>query len=424
MNKTNSFAIQDNMEMLELALKQSIDWSVKRGDSRKGVAAAAVDCANRRLSHDSLDIMKLRLRNESHARAFISQFKIELNNLMGMKCSLLNESCLSSSTDDTNDEIDDGETDADETTPSEDPGDQDEASLGQTTKMRRSSSVQSSTLLRRTAGLYDIREHQTDTDENDDTGLHGDDSSSQRTAKTGNSSSNVTTCEEDTDFGYGSLNRAENNMAHNGVIQELNEIKSRLIDLVEEIDMQAKAHLSQDELDCYRRRRDALVCKLDSLVERLGFMKNGSALIQGSSGSQHNMRPVAARVMNQRIVRSASLHKPSARTKKLALRNRYSSTAGEYEEQVHVIDYTGFGCGNKDYQKVVETMSKQPENTTAACGISSSGSAKSDNVAWVDNAASGAHQMAGDILLQNHTLTSSSISTSSSRTSGSSSSFL
>lgn len=338
------------MELLELALKQSIDWSVGSGNGGKRKGAPAGE-DKRRLSYDSLELMKNKLRDESHARAFISHFKIELNNLMGLKWSILNESLTSSaaaSQDDANvedaderddDEDDDDDMDADDTTPSESSADRDDVADNSSRqqrrvmmKMRRKSSVQC------TSGLYDISEQQTDADDDDfsQTVELVPSSSSSRPLSSLKSaaSSAATTGEEETDCGYGSLSRGENTVT-NGVqiAQELNEIKTRLIDLVEEIDSQVSAHLGLDEIDYYRRRRDALVCKLDALIEQLASGKCGAAVssIEAARIRSQLTDAIGADVLPKHIQQSVSTMRKNKSEK-------HFPAASEYEEQVHVID--------------------------------------------------------------------------------------
>lgn len=282
------------MELLELALKQSIDWSV----NSKG---AAVGEGKRRLSYDNLELLKNKLRDESHARAFISHFKIELNNLMGLKWSLLNGVSPFSAADHTKegDELDEDvdENEDEDTTPSEKAVDLCETAENlqrqhRLQMTRRQSSIQ------RATDLYDICEQQTDIDE--------DESDSRSSKRNADSSKSVASSTEDTDCGYGSLSRGENWE----IAQELNEIKTRLIDLVEEINVQFSAHMDSDELDYYQRRREALVCKLDGLIERLASWRSAS----------------------QQLSRAT----PGSKAQKTSKSERNSPS--EYEEQVHVIN--------------------------------------------------------------------------------------
>lgn len=308
------------MELLELALKHSIDWSMK--------ARQSLNIGPRSRYLDEVDIA-----DESHVRAFVTHFKIELNKLMGLKRQ--HSPRQSNPEKGSLTEQDSFNSDEDESLPFV------------TVQCANGNLLTSSTSTRmprietngKYCGLYNINE-QTIDDENyfqveveqiDKQRKHskGKGRSTRRHAKFENS--------ED-DFGYGSLSR-ESFKSHPDLIQQLHELRSRLIDLAQEIDESVERRLNEEELESYRRRRDALMSKIDSLIEcyDLQFYESSPVLIGLTDSESNEDNPEPSQQLYQNLAGYSSRVGNTFSIKEN--KSKPCSCPHEYEEQVHVIDY-------------------------------------------------------------------------------------
>lgn len=219
------------MDLLEDALKHSIEWSLdhQQNSSQRSTNATDIDV-------------------EQHSRAFLTRFKIELNHLMGVKWMLNNTSVL------------------DETTTTEDDdvtGNDEQHQMIAVFPKRGNPAIK---LNGKYSGVYEIGQddEETDTESNRyevirmplGADSHADDG--YRSLSRGSSFGTNLTLGTNT---KGTIKASVN------LIQQLNDIKSRIIDLVHEIDQCAGPKLVEDDLDAYRRRRDTLLQKLESLIE-------------------------------------------------------------------------------------------------------------------------------------------------------------
>lgn len=336
--------------MLELALKHSIDWSIKNRNNK-------VDSAMTKRLSISQDKMPSSVNDnveiESHIRAFITHFKIELNNLMDSrwieKQHQLNYNCDINSLSD-RDSID---TDSDELPiinvqygPSSLSNDADEI-------------LPLIKINGKHFGLYNISDDQTLVND-DDIGrqqqLRQTSKGSRRATRQLDKKQHQSVDSDeydDYDDGYRSLSR---NSFKSNMIQQLNDIKSRLIDLVHEIDESVKLRLNKDDMEAYQRRRNALVSKLDSLID--SDLQNCAGRTNLDKKENLNQQlPVQISPVDltqHRLTSSPSATATTTASSSSASSADYNSLAGksviksssnirlhlgDYEEQVQVIDY-------------------------------------------------------------------------------------
>lgn len=319
------------MELLESALKNSIDWSM---DSRR---------ARHKASSSAVQLMNTRLRDESHIRAFISHFKIELNKLIGLKsCNLNSQSRdnIVGGAGDDDDENEDDEDDDEEDSLSErdsiDTEDNEEAILpvvrvqfGRMMSRSTRPNIPGIKFNGKDCGLYNINE-QTDDDEELE---RYSKKLLQRRVVGGERSAQVL---DDIDDGYRSLSRGS---FRSNLLQQLNDIKSRLIDLVDEINQIVQSRLDRQELEAYERRRDALIAKLDSLID-------SSVQRVPASGTPPSIVPLDCAAIEATEIAGQQSLSPASSYSNNRSANMSSGSSSDtnplsdgYEEQVHVINY-------------------------------------------------------------------------------------
>lgn len=68
----------------------------------------------------------------------------------------------------------------------------------------------------------------------------------------------------DNDDGYRSLSRSS---FRSSLMQKISDIRTRLLDLIDEIDQSIETQLTPEQAEAYRKRKNALVAKLDSLID-------------------------------------------------------------------------------------------------------------------------------------------------------------
>lgn len=139
---------------------------------------------------------------------------------------------------------------------------------------------------------------------------------------------------DDVDDGYRSLSR---DSFRCGLMQQLADIRLRLIDLIDEIEHGVESRgLKQEEMQSYKRRRDALIKKIDFLISKLvkrpvGHHHCGDS-IDNSSSSAADDQPASSYDKLHANTRADSETKVTCSGNK-------SDTSDGYEEQVHVINY-------------------------------------------------------------------------------------
>ena len=319
------------MELLETALKKSIEWLM----SRKGQ------------SIDECGQAELELHT---TRVFISHFKIELNHLMGLKWFRQRHGEQDSLSE--RDSLDSLEDD-DEAGPMVRIVELAENSLDKASAGRRRRSREPKPSIKikgKYSGVYNIS-GQTDDDEEQSASYEctgsGQRYGSRRepveaSAMVDNNDDNCT------DDGYRSLSRGSNSRA--SFIQQLNDVKSRIIDLVHELDHSAGSRLSEDELEAYRRRRDVLLAKLDLLIENhkaplvtvmASGGRHGALSTHSHSSSSASSSTTTATSSSSLSSRELLAGRPIAKSTSLGVvRNKSESNLhSDYEEQVQVIDY-------------------------------------------------------------------------------------
>lgn len=226
--------------MLEEAVRNSVIWSMRSKSGRNST------------NHEDSDINETRERDESQIRAFLTRFKIELNSLMDSNLSYSNNNssklemdtlCLSKS----------------ETGCFSDP----------------SNSVPVIMINGRHSGLYEIHRERSDGMLRGRLNCHKPRRSKSIGAVVINeTSTRLNGDSSDNDDGYRSLSRGS---FRSNLMQKLSDIKTRLLDLIDEIDQSIETQLTTDQADAYRRRKVALVAKLDSLIESCLDTLHGSA---------------------------------------------------------------------------------------------------------------------------------------------------
>lgn len=320
--------------MLETALEQSIEWSL----SNRWPQTQADKEANEEQLRES----------ESHVRAFITRFKIELNQLMGDSRSL-SSSCeqqFSFSNDDDDEEDDDDSSSdslpltegvykiSEDTQPTTD-----EELLSQQTRGRRRQQLQHVVLLANRSRQVDSAR-----------------------------------CRKSADDGYRSLSRGSTAQSdgprpaaecalrldrHSAsvLVQQLNDIKARVTDLVQELDQIVagpQRPLDQDELEAYRRRRDALVLRVDQLIgsqQRSLFRSGPLHSSEVSSSSASSLSPPS----------DSRLGPVTKRADQKTRSSQATTRPGQlYEEQVHVIDYD-FNRRARDLSEINKSGHRQQE---------------------------------------------------------------
>lgn len=338
------------MDIVERALRLSIEWSIesRRSDSSDCDKYASLIC------DEQLESARNKLRDESHARAFVTHFKIELNKLMGSDCTereTVSEEDAPS--------VDDCTTASCRT--SDELGAKPEHSSTDHRKSKRGRSRDSTgkkrvPVIRVNGHAYegdedDMMSDVVDFDEDDDN-------------------------EDEDDDGYRSWSRSSS--LRTNFMQQLNEIKLRFIDLVDEVDQRLdEAQVSGPGLEAYRRRRDALLAKLESLIGEANAARKSPATVSTTAAS--SLAAVSTHANLGRLTESCSppidlTLGTSARASALsiqtscsyiatvaaatsdtrsprqqngfvrnksdaALATRMPRVERAYEEQVHVIDY-------------------------------------------------------------------------------------
>lgn len=323
------------MELLEVALKRSIDWSMR--NRRPSVAPSVPEN-----DMETIAMMNAKLSDESHMRAFITHFKIELNDLIGSKsCKLDQTSDEILSFSDDRDSIDTENAD-----PTINPGSAVERSISKKVPIIKIDGKHS--------GQYDLN-GLSDDDERSQTGgrfARANYCSEKRTVRSSRRRSSARCIgakridrygsieranhEEDTDGGYGSLNR-EN--FRSDLVQQLNDIKSRLLDMIHEVDHGIHSCLTEDELEAFKRRRDALIAKLDALIDSNTQKVGGvpKILVSAEAGV------ASSSASGPSSIESTDSNSPEngPNEGQLLIRNRSEINlhSDGYEEQVQVIDY-------------------------------------------------------------------------------------
>lgn len=324
--------------MLEVALKRSIDWSMR--NRRPSVTPLPGE------GFETIAAMNSKLSDESHMRAFISHFKIELNSLMGSKWLEREQAGIAKyevvSASDENDSID---TDAG----IESTGANQLHLLSRSSAMIRVPRIK---IDGKHSGQYDLNEPsdaEEDVGQPDrcpiidkcSNGKRVSRSSRRRDAakhvnghraKSQDPSEDFARAnyEDDTDAGYGSLGR---DGFRSNLVQQLNDIKSRLIDMVHEIDESVRSLLTEDELEAFKKRRDALIAKLDDLIDISTQKVAESPRIVVSVDADDLSDPSSSTASNS-LQYSTPLCPPLIKNK-----SELNLHSNGYEEQVHVIDY-------------------------------------------------------------------------------------
>lgn len=327
-NKRLNYSIQDNIELLELALKHSINWSI---ENRQNIICNPE--RDRNLSE--AESIAADINDDTHIKAFVTQFKIELNHLMGLKLQQfvkeLNENYLDDSFTDQEsfDSVEDVEV--------------------QCRNVSRSNKGPRVGIDGKHCDLYNINEN-TDVDDVESYSravaeqvLIQRKSRRNRDRYRARRGTKFDTCqavEEDFDGGYGSLSRGSFKSSPD-LVQQLHDLRSRLIDLVHELDESIENRLPNDQLESYRRRRDALMSKIDSLIDCYAQDDNESSpVLIGLTDSESNEENLD---LNRQFYDSlSSQHLRDKSRRALEKRNRDERnylSRNEYEEQVHIIDY-------------------------------------------------------------------------------------
>lgn len=330
-------SIQDNMELLELALKHSIDWSVK---SKQNNTAEHLKEA---------DSTYTKLHSDSHVRAFVSQFKIELNHLMGLKIRHLLEHLSESSLEESS--TDQESFDSDEDVPFT------TAQYRNNKNMLQSNKVPRIEIGGKYCGQYSINENTDDIESYskavaDQVSLQKEKGRDrEKHAKRGAKFITRQPVDEDFDCGYGSLNRGSFKSCPD-LIQQLFDLRSRLIDLVQELDESVERRLSGDQLESYRRRRDALMCKIDSLIDCYDNQSDESSPVliglTDSESNEDNCEPVRHPQTDHKSYNLTN------KSQQVVSRNQNKSSnmpnGNEYEEQVHIIVYNNSSSDSTSFR--------------------------------------------------------------------------
>lgn len=323
------------MELLEVALKRSIDWSMR---NRRPSAVPSVP-------EDDLEtiaIMNAKLSDESHMRAFITHFKIELNDLMGSKSCKL---------DQTSDEIlsfsDDRDSiDTENAEPTINSGFVAEHSMSKKVPIIKIDGKHS--------GQYDLNGLSDDDERSQTAGrfARANHCSEKRTVKSSRRRSSArgfgakrvdcydvierASHEDDTDGGYGSLNR---DGFRSDLVQQLNDIKSRLLDMIHEIDEGIHSCLTEDELEAFKRRRDALIAKLDTLIDSNTQKVGDIPKILVSAEAEVASTSASGPSSIESTASDSPENEPTEGQLLIRNKSEINLHSDGYEEQVQVIDY-------------------------------------------------------------------------------------
>lgn len=294
------------MELLEAALKHSIHWSMRnRRHQIKVVNNMPNECL------DGVEKINSKIRDESHIRAFITHFKIELNHLMGLKW-IRRQRGIHSGDEESfsdRDSLDDTEDDS--------------TQIDSSFESRPNEAFLPTIKINgKYCGVYNIS-GQTDDDDVSDTQLR----------RSYSRDNNCATEGHDDDDGYRSLSR---NSASTLIIQQLNEIKLGLVDLLHEIDQSVEPRLNDEDREAYKRRRDALMLKLDQLIDS----QRGSSV---QSDSKAGLGPTtSSSISNNKDNKMNGNGKRHLKAfgKTLSKNNSESNlNSDDYEEQEQVINY-------------------------------------------------------------------------------------
>lgn len=363
------------MDLLEAALRQSILWSVQR-------------LAAKQNERDEPNAAYVEQNHETRTRAMITQFKIELNKLIGLKWLNGQQTSLGASEDE-----DDSDADDDDDNDDEEEEDEDEEHVlpptpyGRHRHCRRlaAGSRSPKPTIRfkgKYSGVYNIS-GQTDEDDEDDESWKPSSQKEQRRKKATKQvcrlkepdSSQETNAEDCPDEGYRSLSRGSASTKAS-LVQQLNDIKSRIVDLVQEINQNLSKLLNQEDLEACRRRCDALVAKIDLLIggqeECQASLATTSIATTISSSSANsstsNLSSTSSAASSPQTLSSDSmqrkLSKLSRKTCVITSTLDAERSNSVYEEQVQTIDY-GPHNDKKD-KRTRKPNGKLPEQTNHA----------------------------------------------------------
>lgn len=326
-----NFTIQDNIGLLEAALKHSIEWSMQsrrpENGKRKGKSEP---------SESGVEIMNCRLADESHVRSFISRFLIELNRLMGMQWS--QKQRVVSGESNVCDPVDESLSDRDSLDTEEDSSNNYfEGLFRYRQKLKQVPSIK---INGKYCGVYNIGGQTDDDDELYENLRHCklndryiDRCAYQLTTRTG---------DDDIDDGYRSLSRSS---ARISMLQQLRELKSNLIDLLREFEDKLKSQLSRNRLDAYNHQRDYLISMIDKLIDdNIQIVKPETVtrveVGQVDQSSNHDYSSSFSSTVSSLCTSKESKAGLVVAGVTSAKSENNISTMSGYEEQEHVIDYS------------------------------------------------------------------------------------
>jgi len=308
------------MDLLEVALKHSIDWSLQNRlmiDQTDGPGSSSVQ--------DELARVNSKIRDESHVRAFVSHFKIQLNNLMGSKLDGAKKGPLESLEVDefSSSDHEDFYTDNDDSSPA----------AGQYTldSSPRNGHTDQLPVIRingKRCSLYDIGKQDDDYAEYVNQTIVEE---LKRESRGHKRCAETDLTNEDTDDGYRSLSRGS---FRSNLVQQLNEIKSRLLDLVHEIDLSVRSRLAEEEVEAYKRRWDALISRLDALVDSCAQRSHNSSSTDPETVVSESIDQETGYLLVNSSRRQSECRQPISKNN-----SESNLHLGRYEEQVQVIDY-------------------------------------------------------------------------------------
>lgn len=336
-----NFTIQDNITLLEAALKHSISWSMRSRRSADDAKREAMSGAGQ----SGVEIMHCKLADESHVRSFISRFLIELNRLMdlqwnqGRSCTLADSSA--------NAPIDESPNDPDSLDTEEDSlSSYFEDWLRCRQKLKQVPSIKISG---KYCGVYNIGAQ---TDEDDE--LYENfrqNSNARHTHKARHIGDNLSgeshhavmaSNDDDVDDGYRSLSRSS---VKTSLVQQLSELKHNLRDLLSEFVEELKPQLSISRLDAFVKQRDRVINIIDKLIDdNLQIAKSDKTtqleirqLDQSHSGDCDSSFSSTLSSISMSKENRTSLVATGVTLAKSE--NNLSALSG-YEEQEQVIDYS------------------------------------------------------------------------------------
>lgn len=370
--------IRDNLDLLELALERSIEWSLGNrslqeptgSDASPNESDAADHIDPSSSSCRGLDSLEQSRDSESHARAFVTRFKIELNQLMSDARSLSSsaEQQFSFSENDDRDE-DDDEDEEDSFSDSMALTEgvykiQEDTQLTTDDEQQRPVAPAASRDRQMLLGIIgETRNAPPPTHDDGYRSLSRDSTTTTATITTNGQHARVKSLsrgvKDDASKGSGAgqtvTGTERQNM--NLLIQQLNDIKSRVIDLVHELDQiveRPQLVLDEDELEAYRRRRDALVLRVDQLIggqqvplNKLVLEAASPPALSGSLSQGPANKPTRGGDPAKAVTKTMSSNINQSTT---GMRRR------DYEEQVHVIDY--------DFNRRARDLSEIRRNST------------------------------------------------------------